>query len=86
VLHAGCGSGQVDEYIVNYIRITALDISPNALRIYKKIHGEKCSTVLGTIFELPFPDQSFDGIYNLGVMEHFTEDDIQKILRSFAGC
>jgi len=37
----------------------------------------------GSIFEIPAADHSFDGIYNLGVMEHFTEPEIQKILTEF---
>ena len=80
VLHAGCGSGQVDVDIAKHIDITALDISNNALRIYKKVHGSNAKTVQGNIFSLPFPDNSFDGIYNLGVLEHFTQEEIQKIL------
>ena len=74
VLHAGCGSGQVDIDIAKHIDITALDISSNALKIYKKVHGSNAKTVLGNIFSLPFPDNSFDGLYNLGVLEHFTQD------------
>ncbi len=80
VLHAGCGSGQVDVDIAKHIDITALDISNNALIIYKQVHGDKCKTVQGNIFSLPFPDESFDGVYNLGVLEHFTPDEIHKIL------
>ena len=80
VLHAGCGSGQVDVDIAKHIDITALDISKNALSIYKKVHGPNAKTVQGNIFNLPFEDGSFDGLYNLGVLEHFTEDEIQKIL------
>lgn len=80
ILHAGCGSGQVDIDIAKHIDITALDISSNALKIYKKVHGESSKTVLGNIFSLPFPDNSFDGLYNLGVLEHFTQDEIQQIL------
>ena len=30
--------------------------------------------------DLPFPEGSFDGAYNLGVLEHFTEAEILKIL------
>jgi SAM-dependent methyltransferase len=30
-----------------------------------------------------FRDRSFDGIYNLGVMEHFSDDQIRKILREY---
>lgn len=83
VLHAGCGSGQVDLDIRDYVDITALDISTNALSIYRKVHGEKAKTVQGSIFNLPFEDDSFDGVYNLGVMEHFTKDEIQAILKEF---
>ena len=36
-----------------------------------------------SIFSVPVPDSSFDGIYNLGVMEHFTEDEIMGILKEF---
>jgi ubiquinone/menaquinone biosynthesis C-methylase UbiE len=32
---------------------------------------------------LPFGDNSFDGVYNLGVMEHFTNDEIRTILTEF---
>jgi ubiquinone/menaquinone biosynthesis C-methylase UbiE len=30
-----------------------------------------------------FPDGSFDGVYNLGVMEHFTEQEVLQILAEF---
>lgn len=80
VLHAGCGSGQVDVDLVNYLNITALDISPNALTIYKRIHGDKVRIMQGDIFHLPFEKEQFDGVYNLGVMEHFTEEEIHRIL------
>ena len=83
ILHAGCGGGQVDTDISQYISITGLDISIKALNFYKKTHQGRCSVLHGSIFEIPLKDQSVDGIYNLGVMEHFTEEDIHKILREF---
>jgi ubiquinone/menaquinone biosynthesis C-methylase UbiE len=83
VLHAGCGSGQVDVDIRKYVNITALDISENALKIYRRVNGEETKVIQGSIFSLPFSDESFDGLYNLGVMEHFTQDEIHKILIEF---
>lgn len=80
VLHAGCGSGQVDTDIRDFIDITALDISAHALKIYKKVNGDKCKIVQGNIFSLPFRNDSYDGLYNLGVVEHFTQEEIQQIL------
>ncbi len=80
VLHAGCGSGQVDADIRELIDITALDISNHALKIYKDVNGTQSKAVQGSIFALPFGDSSFDGVYNLGVLEHFTQEEIQQIL------
>lgn len=47
---------------------------------------ESCNPVMdvrvgGDIFRLPFADDSVDGIWNVGVMEHFTHDQIDAILR-----
>lgn len=83
VLHAGCGGGQVDEDIVDFIKINALDISREALNRYKWLYGNKCTVTHGSIFKIPGKKESFDGIYNLGVMEHFTKKDIKKILDEF---
>ena len=83
ILHAGCGSGQVDKNIRNYIDITALDISENALKLYTSIYGAEAKTIQGDIFNLPFQENTFDGLYNLGVMEHFTQSEIGQILTEF---
>lgn len=83
LLHAGCGSGQVDRDIGAKIGISALDISPAALSIYKKANKHYRELIHGSIFAIPVPDGSFDGIYNLGVMEHFPEAEIVNILREF---
>jgi SAM-dependent methyltransferase len=49
---------------------------------------ERCHPVMdvkacGDIFALPFQSDSVDGIWNVGVMEHFTHDQIDAILREF---
>ena len=83
ILHAGCGSGEVDTVIRNYIKISAFDISDNALKIYKEINGENSDTIKGDILKMPFENEKFDGIYNLGVMEHFEENEVILILKEF---
>lgn len=82
VLHAGCGSGQVDTTITDYLDVTGLDLSVNALKLYKKVNP-KAHVVHGSIFEMPLAKHSFDGIYNLGVMEHFNEVEICRIFTEF---
>lgn len=83
ILHAGCGSGQVDTWIRDYISIHGLDISKEALIYYSKVNGNRCKLIHGDLMEIPSEDGYFDGIYNLGVMEHFAEESIIKILREF---
>lgn len=83
VLHAGCGSGQVDQDIRDYVNITGLDISVNALKVFDFEAKGKAKSLHGSIFQIPLPDASVDGIHNLGVMEHFTLEEIEKILNEF---
>ncbi|MEK7502333.1 MAG: glycosyltransferase [Patescibacteria group bacterium] len=83
ILHAGCGAGQVDTNVVKKVKITALDISSEALNRYKNLHGSSCEILYGDIFKIPSRKNIFNGIYNLGVMEHFSEIEIKKILDEF---
>jgi ubiquinone/menaquinone biosynthesis C-methylase UbiE len=83
VIHAGSGGGETDKDIKNYLQITAVDFSENALKQYKKTNGKASKTVLADIFNMPFKSSSFNGLYNLGVMEHYTQKEIKKLLKEF---
>jgi dolichol-phosphate mannosyltransferase len=83
LLHAGCGSGQVDVDISKEYKVYALDISSSALKIYKKYNPGVYELLWADIFHLPLKDAQVDGVYNLGVMEHFTAAEIQQILSEF---
>ena len=39
--------------------------------------------VCGDIFKMPYANDSVDGIWNVGVMEHFTQEQIDAILTEF---
>lgn len=82
LLHAGCGGGQVDADVVRMVKVTALDISTGALNRYKRLYNH-CEIVHGSILKIPAKNATYDGIYNLGVMEHFNTKDIKKILDEF---
>jgi ubiquinone/menaquinone biosynthesis C-methylase UbiE len=70
VLEAGCGTGQTLALFLSHHGTTGLDISPAALELAKKT----CThPVLGSIFSMPFCDNSFDLVYNSGVIEHFPD-------------
>jgi dolichol-phosphate mannosyltransferase len=76
LLHAGCGSGQVDAGLHEHAKITAIDISPSALEIYRRHNPQAEAVRHASIFQLPFPSGTFDGAYNLGVVEHFEHDEL----------
>ena len=80
LLHAGSGSGEVDVEITNEFQITAIDFSSNAVRTYIQCHPIKHSVAQADLFALPFPDATFDGVFNLGVMEHFNDSEIVRVL------
>ncbi len=83
LLHAGCGGGQIDDDAVRRFRVTAIDISSVAVTRYAAGHGGKAGIVHADLLALPITDGAFDGLYNLGLMEHFTEPDIDRLLTEF---
>ena len=81
LLHAGCGSGQVDSELSREMRITAIDISLPALESYRRNNPNAEAVRHGDILNLDgIAGGSFDGAYNLGVVEHFSQDQIVHIL------
>jgi len=82
LLHAGCGGGEVDKRVVSDFKVTALDISPNALDLYRSRHPS-VEAIIKNIFDLSDLSARFDGVYNLGVMEHFSPQQIVEILKQF---
>ncbi|WP_051272657.1 glycosyltransferase [Fundidesulfovibrio putealis] len=83
VLHAGCGSGQADRDLHEHFRVTAVDISLEALALYGRNNPQVQAARQADIFRLPFESGTFDGVFNLGVMEHFDEVQIQALLVEF---
>jgi len=83
LLHAGCGSGQADVALHERFHVSAVDISLEALNLYGRNNPKAHRIEQADIFRLPYESGSFDGVFNLGVMEHFDEKDIQALLVEF---
>ncbi len=84
-LHAGCGSGGSDQRIpLQKSRFHFMDLSPMAIQLHRKqpMHLKR-SYACGDIFRLPYASGTMNGIFNFGVMEHFTEQEISAILSEF---
>jgi SAM-dependent methyltransferase len=61
VLDIGAGRGYLQDVVSDY---TGLDISPTAKRFFRK------PFVLGSATALPFPDNRFDAVWSIFVLEH----------------
>lgn len=84
-LHAGCGSGGSDQRIpLSRSRFHFLDLSPVAVKLHQRQPMNlKRDYACGDLFRLPYASGSMDGIFNFGVMEHFTEEQVGVILSEF---
>ena len=83
LVHGGCGSGQVDADLHAYANITAVDLSAAALERYRRSNPKVHALVHASIFAMPLPSGAYDGVYNLGVMEHFTGPELELIFGEF---
>ncbi len=81
VLEAGCGTGQTLALLSQRHETMGLDISRAALDLAK---GNCKNPVLGSIFEIPFRDNTFDLVYNSGVIEHFEDPANVAAIREMA--
>ncbi|REJ82307.1 MAG: class I SAM-dependent methyltransferase [Bacteroidetes bacterium] len=72
ILELGCGAGRFTEHLVGSGAIVhAVDLS-NAVEANKKNIGNASNYVVAqaSVYNLPFPDNSFDIVFCLGVIQH----------------
>ena len=83
-VECGCGSSETSCRIrpKSGQSFLALDFAarPLGMALHQPCHA---GGIQADIRRLPFRDQSLDGLWNLGVMEHFEEDDQLSILKEF---
>lgn len=86
-LDAGCGYGFVSFQLAKHgLNITALDSDHKRLSVAKKLNQILLPSVnflKGSIYQLPFKDESFDLVVCLEVLEHLKNDKkaLQEISR-----
>lgn len=83
LLHAGAGGGEIDVSLPANWNLHSLDISFEATQLQQRIfktRNRSSVSLQGDLFSLPFPPRVFDVVFNLGVMEHFTNSEIHGAL------
>jgi len=79
VLDAGCGEGFVTAYLARRnpaLQITGVDLSPDAVAYATEHYGERARFRKGSLYKLPFSDNSFDAVLCSEVLEHL--DDVDR--------
>ncbi|MFN0157266.1 MAG: methyltransferase domain-containing protein [Bacteroidota bacterium] len=87
VLEAGSGIAEISiDIAAQGGVVTLLDISKDALEMSQRFlekRGLTATYVLGDLFDMPFKENSFDIVWNAGVVEHFKFDDQVAALKQF---
>ena len=87
VLDAGCGYGPVARTLAKEFghEVTGIDLLPNRLRsspgINRDIDVSPINLVNADYHDLPFPDESFDGVYTMETLVH--ADHHELVLSEF---
>jgi ubiquinone/menaquinone biosynthesis C-methylase UbiE len=79
-VEAGSGTAETSMRIDKHNgsrKLIATDIVHGVL---KQCHPVMDAKVCADIFNMPYANDSIDGIWNVGVMEHFTHEQIDRIL------
>jgi len=88
ILEYACGSAGMSVYLAKHgFHVVATDLSPLALQLAlqnARVRGapsERFSVSAGDVFRLPFPDETFDVVMSYGLLEHFTEETLVKLMQ-----
>ena len=86
ILEPGCGSAQTSFYLSEKIEVDGLyltDISTKALHFSRSKEPaklrDKVHYIEGDLFQMEW-DIQFDLVWNIGLIEHYTEEEIGKIV------
>lgn len=78
----GGGYGRLaDEYLDRADHVTIFDYSKTELQQAKDKYGDRISTQPGSVYEMPFDDETFDGLMMVRVSHHL--EDLEAALREF---
>ncbi len=84
VVEVGCGSGTLSVFMSHMgSEVTAVDVDDEVLERARKASKDLNGSVKfmrGDAFSLPFGEKEFDIAFSQGVFEHFSDEDIIKMI------
>ncbi len=87
IIEAGCGTGIICSKLGHEgYNVTGIDIDESILGLAAKLEKNYFGSNIvnfekKSIFELDYPDKSFDLCYSVGVLEHFSDNQIVNSLK-----
>ena len=79
ILDLGCGTGLELGYYFEMVpsaEITGIDLAPGMLdELHNKFPGKSMTLVLGSYFDVPFGDDSYDAAVSVESLHHFTKEE-----------
>ncbi len=86
IIEVGCETGVTSLLLNDTFKKTFLDLNPIAISLAEKAAknlNKKGQFVVADMFQMPFPEESFDIVFNAGVLEHFNFNDRKKALKEY---
>lgn len=87
ILEPGSGTALISHHLARAgARVTLCDLSDNAVRgaALRFKHNRDTGILRADLLHLPFASDSFDIVWNAGVMEHFAEPHLLEALQEMA--
>ena len=85
LLDLGCGTGlELDYYyeMVPSAEITGIDLAPGMLdKLRNKFPDKRMALILGSYFDVPFTENSYDAAVSVESLHHFTKEEKTPLYR-----
>ena len=86
ILEVGSGAGRFSQVVLDYTKanLYSVDYSDAVSANHRNNghHGDRLKLFQASIYEMPFPDNSFDKVFCFGVLQH--TPDFKKSIKSLA--
>lgn len=87
IIEVGCETGVTSLLLDDDFDKTLLDLNPNAIALAEaaaSLLNKKANFFVGDMFRMKFDDESYDLVFNAGVIEHFDKEERGAALREYS--
>ena len=82
ILIPGIGYGRNAQiFVKNGIRVTGIEISETAIEMARKHYGTAMTIYHGSVTDMPFDNERFDGIFCYALIHLLDSDEREKLIR-----